>query len=504
MADRSKGSMPTLFNRTNPITKLFTQFQLEVNNQLSYVFKDLPDEFKEKGAAALTAALLKMFMGAWLYNEVYEHFIGRRPAMDPLGILNETVGDLTGYELPNLIDMGYDLSKGNEINFQTEKKDPYETIKTAGTSVAENLPFVGGLIGGGRLPISSALPDMENLGKAVLSENWDPRKKRNAIAKELIPPAAYLAAPFGGGQIKKALQGINAVRKGGSYSVNSQGEDILQYPVYTDTPGETAINTARAMIFGKSSLPTAQDWVQSGFKSLGAKETAVYRGMTEAGVSGKEAYGILQELRSTDKTDTESEATAKRKVLQDSNVSKDAKAIIYYGIMANEKEQEIMDAATEADLPTVASLLMQIKDANLINGAAGKKAKYSALEAADISDKTKEAIYAAVISDSKEDEIADVLAAGMSFNDWLKFENMTAGLASDGVTTRKEKVMGVIDGMNITDAQKDTLYSAAGYKESTLDEAPWHAYNIGPSLAPPKLNLPKLKIPELKMPTLWG
>ena len=46
MADRSKGSTPTMFSRTNPVSKLFTQFQLEVNNQLSYVFKDMPREKK--------------------------------------------------------------------------------------------------------------------------------------------------------------------------------------------------------------------------------------------------------------------------------------------------------------------------------------------------------------------------------------------------------------------------------------------------------------------------
>ena len=50
MADRSKGSTPTMFSRTNPISKLFTQFQLEVNNQLSYFFKDMP---RRNGAQVL-------------------------------------------------------------------------------------------------------------------------------------------------------------------------------------------------------------------------------------------------------------------------------------------------------------------------------------------------------------------------------------------------------------------------------------------------------------------
>lgn len=116
MADRSKGSTPTLFNRSNPLTKLFTQFQLEVNNQLSYLFKDLPSDAGRKGVAALAAALLKLCIGAYLYNEVYEYFIGRRCALDPIGILNDTVGDFTGYQIPNVAGMIGDAIQGKEIS----------------------------------------------------------------------------------------------------------------------------------------------------------------------------------------------------------------------------------------------------------------------------------------------------------------------------------------------------------------------------------------------------
>ena len=49
-----------------------------MNNQLSYLFKDMPRGQREKGVAALAAALIKFFLGAWLYDEVYEYFIGRR------------------------------------------------------------------------------------------------------------------------------------------------------------------------------------------------------------------------------------------------------------------------------------------------------------------------------------------------------------------------------------------------------------------------------------------
>lgn len=69
-----------MFSHKNPFAKLFTQFQLEVNNQLSYLFKDMPKDDRDKGMKALTMALLKFFIGAFLFNELFEFFIGRRPA----------------------------------------------------------------------------------------------------------------------------------------------------------------------------------------------------------------------------------------------------------------------------------------------------------------------------------------------------------------------------------------------------------------------------------------
>ena len=64
MADRSKGALPTVFERKNPLTRLLTMYQVEVNNQLRHLFKDLPDDLKEKGMAALVAGLMKYTIGA--------------------------------------------------------------------------------------------------------------------------------------------------------------------------------------------------------------------------------------------------------------------------------------------------------------------------------------------------------------------------------------------------------------------------------------------------------
>ena len=554
MADRSKGSTPTLFNRHNPLTKVFTQFQLEVNNQMSYLFKDVPDEMREKGLKALAVALMKMFVGAYLYNEVYEHFVGRRPAMDPIGILIET-----------------------GKNIANEEMDAYDVLVAAGTEVAENLPFVGGLLGGGRLPISSALPNMENLGKAVFSDDWDEKKKRATIAKELTAPATYLLSPFGGGQIKKAWQGAKAVKQGGSYTVNSKGEDVLQYPILSDTTGGKVKDYAQAMIFGKSSLPEAQEWVKQGFNSLSGPETATYQELVKAGEDGRESFDILQELGDVEKTETESKAYLQRKALRDADLTDEGRSILFYNLLAGDKERELMDGASQKDRERAGDLLMNMKDAELHKGDTAKKAKYYALAQSDVSDEMKIAVYNKYVSDSKEEEIRNMLDQGVKFNDWLQFEAKTGNLSSDDDAKRKEKVIGAlrglnlsedkkaamyfasaatdsdkekqqeleassgitrtqywqyqeatagmskkaeklvaIDSLNLTPEQKTALYFANGWAESTLDEAPWYGsrWDITPKLtgtkknpflAAPKLNkAPVLqkKNPFLKMPTL--
>ena len=39
---------------------------------------------------------------------------------------------------------------------------------------------------------------------------------------------------------------------------------------------------------------------------------------------------------------------------------------------------------------------------------------------------------------------------------------------------KKEDVLKIINKMKITSKQKDALYRAQGYAESTIGEAPWH------------------------------
>lgn len=334
-------------------------------HQLSYLFKDMPRDTRDKGLHMLAAALIKFALGAFLYNEIYEYIVGRRPALDPIGMLNDTVGDLTGWELPNLVQMGTEAANGEltEEDFQTEQGDLYDAATGLGGNVAESLPFVGGVLGGGRVPVSNALPDWEMLAKAVMGDDWSQEKRASTIASEIGNPLTYLFPPFGGGQLKKVYQGIKAAMEGGKYSVNSDGEKILQYPMFMDSPGEAAYNVSRALLFGTTSLPTGQEWVSSGFKSFTPEQTVAYKGLLEAGVPGKEAYDLIRELRGAQKNETTSKAQQQRDILANADVDEESKSVAYYALIATDREREIMDImeGEGADMGKVTQALMSIK-----------------------------------------------------------------------------------------------------------------------------------------------
>lgn len=352
MADRSKGSTPTLYSARNPLVKLFTQFQLEVNNELSWIFKDMAQEERKKGVAALAKAMFKFLIGAWIYNEFYESIVGRRAALDPLDIINDTVGDFTGYHIPNMVLAGIGAAKGEKIDFTTEKQTTDKAIAGVWGRVLSEAPSTQALtilgldeamgieIDNGRIAVASALPDIGKLRKAIWASNEDmaPAKKAKTITDELIKPGLYLATPFGGGQIRKAYQGATAAARGGSYTVDNEGRDILQYPVYNDNPADRAKSWAQALLFGKTATEEAQSWVESGFKSLSAKETAAYQGMTEGGTDQRESYAFVTAMKKVE------DKNAKLAMLYAYDIPQNAKTAYYYSVMASDEEQAKMDA----------------------------------------------------------------------------------------------------------------------------------------------------------------
>ncbi len=311
IADRSKGALPTIFESRNPFTKLFTQFQVEVNNQLSYLYRDLPRNLKERGKKSLAVALLKFMLGAWLYDELYEAIVGRRPALDPLNMLNELSGDLFGYALPNTIELAVDMITGNDVSLATERTDAATALANFGKELGGQLPFIGGpVFDGGRLPMQSAIKD----------------------------PLAYLLLPFGGGQLSKFVKGVNAVAEGGVYGEDADGNPTLKYPVERNVQ-----DALTAMVFGATSTKGGQDWIDRGFSRLTAKQTAAYAALLGGGVDAYDAFDVVMDIKGTEKTETQSANDIKREKISGLDISDELKATLYSNLITDDYDEAIDD-----------------------------------------------------------------------------------------------------------------------------------------------------------------
>lgn len=311
IADRSKGALPTIFESRNPFTKLFTQFQVEVNNQLSYLYRDLPRNLKERGKKSLAVALLKFMLGAWLYDELYEAIVGRRPALDPLNMLNEFSGDLFGYALPNTIELAVDMITGNDVSLATERTDAATALANFGKELGGQLPFIGGpVFDGGRLPIQSAFKD----------------------------PLAYLLLPFGGGQLSKFVNGVNAVAEGGVYGEDAEGNPTLKYPVERNVK-----DALTAMVFGTTSTKGGQEWIDRGFGGFSAKQTAAYAALLGGGVDAYDAFDVVMDIKGTEKTETQSANDIKREKISALDISDELKATLYSNLITDDYDESIDD-----------------------------------------------------------------------------------------------------------------------------------------------------------------
>lgn len=248
MAGRSKGDMPTLFNKKNPVAKLFTAFQLEVNNQYGYMLKDLPVDLSGEAKEKLVGAFVKMFLGAYLYNILSEKITGRKSAFSPIDIAIDSYKTATNDE----------LSSG-------------EKIVSIGEDIVGELPFIGGIAGGGRLSIQGAIPyddpvsmvsdTITNLSDVFDGDNDSKKTAIKSLLKEWSRPLYYVALPFAGGQLKKSAEGVfmylNDVP--GSYANNGD----LRFTIDDDIGSKI-----KATIFGTYANPYAQDYIDSGYKSI--------------------------------------------------------------------------------------------------------------------------------------------------------------------------------------------------------------------------------------------
>ena len=409
MADRSKGATPGAFEMKNPLVKVFTMYQLETNNQLRYFFKDLPRHMEGKSRAAAIAstglALTKAFTLAFFYNRIYHELTGRDSALDPIGLIAEAFG------------LGDDDDE--------KKKSGVDTAFTLGKGIAEQLPFVGGLIGGGRVPISAAFPDF---GKVYdeYRQGYDPKRIAFTATKEAAKPAAYLLLPFGGGALKRTIEGAATVDAGGSYGVNKNGEKILQFPVYGQSPRDWA----QAVLFGKSSLKTAQDWAENGYDTLNAKETKAYDTLRERMSWHKDENG-----NAVDNTEAVFAAIRAMRAISDETDDQDIAA-------GKIREMLFNDSALSAGQKN-------FLDRELVSG--GESGVYTSRDAFDISQTVRE---------GRQLDAAEAVKHGISVSQFSTWDNRLKTALDDNL----------VDAADYEEGGDNTLYAKNAVLSSILSD----------------------------------
>ena len=461
-AGRSKGAMPTMFS--SKTLKPLTMFQLEVNNQISYLMKDIPKE-AQGSVAKMMKAYGGLVIGAYIYNDVYEKLTGRRSALDPFSTANQAIGDLTGTQVRNTLDILGDAANGNGVQLteRVEQKKPSEALENVLGDIGGNMPFVGGLLfDGGRIPVQSALPSVTTIAGAfgdAASGDDTKEKAQQTIKQELEKPLWYLGMPIAGGQVRKTVKGLDLMQKGGSYTQTNKGEK-LQFAVDKDKK----TNWLQAALFGKWAVPEAQAHMEKN-RTLSEKSTETYEKLRQAGAKNTTAFESINKMNREDK------GRDKRRAIRSAPLSAEQKAILYRSILSDkQKDKEILDYFSWTNsMGEVADYLMRAADYK------DNAAKKAALQDAKISDDEKEYIYMEkfVQDKSKEKEQSRIRAlreAGIGMNDYLKIRTEYGQLYNEKGMKGKEKQYALVDLMNelgLTAAQqakvKELFLFGGGY-----------------------------------------
>lgn len=476
MAGRSKGDMPTIFNRKSPAVKLVTAFQLEVNNQYGYMLKDLPRNLSDEAKSKIVGAFIKMFVGAWLYNKFSEAVTGRESAFSPIDLVSDSIKTV-----------------------QQENTSAYDKISSIFTNIAEELPFIGGLLGGGRLPIQSAIPDVGTTVESI-TQLGDSDKRKTAIknlTKELSKPLFYVALPFGGGQLKKTIEGASMYTRDVAGSYTSSGS--LRF-----TADKDFLSVTKNVLFGQYSSKNALEYFDNGYAPLDENQIKEFKelnvsmntyrkyrshlseineiksdkdskGNSISGTStAKKAYQIMNSDEYSEKEKNyllNNISSSKNKItISDLNkISNDEDIYKYYFSLSSDSKEEYINAIENYNFDSYELYDYYKTKKQYENDYVSSKSKeliINYLVSSDLSDIQKKYLYSKDYGSSEAMNLIDNL--NVNIDNYLNTVNYVNNIKDSYQGTqytnyRKQQIFQYIQGLNATIAEKIILFKLSGY-----------------------------------------
>lgn len=446
MASRMKGSRPMIFESKNVVTQMISMFQVEAANSWAHLTRDLPAKVKSiekqygKGAAqkyvAVTAT--KGLLSAFLMNRIAEAAYGGTPAsFDLLGyaarFISSGMGITVNEGLKRIFEDMAETVFGENI-FGGDDDDDEDRDRTFDLDAA---------VSDAAYDISNDIPFVRGVSGALgLGDQTLPL----ANVAEAVGGVknALTAEDRSAGQIADAALELGSTLAPGGRQLQKtyQGAKTMlqggRTYGYGDkkrlqyTVEQTPLKAFQALAFGNSGLSETRDFYAGDAKGLSVRQTQAVEELHSIGVDRTEAYGIIRKMRGAEKQ------ADKARIVAASDLT-DEQMIWLYGSISSEKEAENIAAAYSADISPAVYI--------------GLKTKAGAMEA---------------------DRDAD-------------------GEVING--SKREKVLKLIDSMELSDYQKDVLYLTEGYSEKTIDDAPWNQSEYEKY----RLKLPKYELPEYEL-----
>lgn len=439
---RGVGDVP--LTQSSEVVKLIAPFQLEVNNS----WQAMKENFKAKNGAGFVA----MAVVSFAMNEALRQTLGYDVSFDMINALIEGI-------------KGWDDEE--------EKWDNLMNVFGRLTGeIVSNIPMgaqIAQLLWSDEASRERFLGDADptrfgtgNIGLDMVTSVVTEMVAGNNFADDLLSATLNLVLPWGGKQTEKIVEALQdfgvlprvsaSMRDGisvdkqaepGSYSQSGR----LRFPIEA-----TAGNVMRDLLFGPYSTKQGIEFSESGEFALSEDLTTAWEALTELGMDGVEAYDAIRESRGftadKDETGKSIAGSKKNKVLEYIN-----------GLNITEEQKDILLASAGYDEEKTA------EDAPWNNAMENDEFR----------------VWADLTTWEQEDYEEFVEGAGMSLNDYAAFceatRDMTADKDENGKSisgTKKKKIVDYIQSLDIPAEQKDALFFAAGYKESTLDETPWH------------------------------
>lgn len=446
MASRMKGSRPMIFESKNVVTQMISMFQVEAANSWAHLTQDLPAKVKSietqygKGAAqkyvAVTAT--KGLLSAFLMNRIAEAAYGGTPAsFDLLGyaarFISSGMGITVNEGLKRIFEGMAETVFGENI-FGGDDDDDEDRDRTFDLDAA---------VSDAAYDISNDIPFVRGVSGALgLGDQTLPL----ANVAEAVGGVknALTAEDRSAGQIADAALELGSTLAPGGRQLQKtyQGAKTMlqggRTYGYGDkkrlqyTVEQTPLKAFQALAFGNSGLSETRDFYAGDAKGLSVRQTQAVEELHSIGVDRTEAYGIIRKMRGAEKQ------ADKARIVAASDLT-DEQMIRLYGSISSEKEAENIAAAYSADISPAVYI--------------GLKTKAGAMEA-------DRDVNGEVINGSK-----------------------------------REKVLKLIDSMELSDYQKDVLYLTEGYSEKTIDDAPWNQSEYEKY----RLKLPKYELPEYEL-----